>query len=584
MAGAGTRFGARKKMLGQVLKDMRVIHEGQVQEALQAQKKGGGQIGQILVRAGHITEAQLMLALGRQSGMEVVDLSDFEPQQDAVDKVDETIARPFQFVPVSFDGKVLTVAMADPMNKSALDDVRFTANCDVHGVVADSAQIVAAIDKAYGAGSNENVMASIIKEIETDGITGTKKRGQRVGSAGVTDLEDAEEMANSAPVRKLLNYILYQAIRDRAADIHLEPFEDELKIRYRVDGVLYELEAPPLHLATALISRVKVMSGLDISETRLPQDGRIDLSIGGRPVDLRVSTLPTMFGESCVLRVLDRSVVSLDLTQIGLRDNEVEKLKRLIDLPHGIILVTGPTGSGKTTTLYSALNDANDVAIKIITTEDPVEYDLDGIVQVQINEDIGVTYSACLRAILRQDPDKILVGEIRDRETAQIAVEASLTGHVVFSTLHTNDAPLAITRLVDIGVEPFLIAATLEAVVAQRLVRRICPDCRAEYEPGVDVLRELQLEQAQVEGKKFAYGKGCTTCNGTGYRGRVAIFEIMVVSDAIRHLIMDGAATSEVRTVSRQEGMRTLRESGLLAVFDGLTTVEEVLRETMTAL
>ncbi len=571
------RFGVRKKLLGQVLKEMRLLHEGQVQEALQVQKRDGGQIGQIFVRAGHITESQLMLALGRQSGLEMVDLSSFQPQKAAIEKVDEAIARPFQFVPLSFDGKTLTVAMADPMNKSALDDIRFTANCDVVGVVAESSQVAAALDKAYG--KEEQVMASILKEIE-QGVTASSAPVRRSG-AGVTDLADAEAMANSAPVRKLLNYILYQAIRDRASDIHLEPFEDEFKIRYRVDGVLYELEAPPLHLATALISRVKVMSGLDISETRIPQDGRIDLAIGGRPVDLRVSTLPTMFGESCVMRVLDRSVVSLDLYQIGLRDNEVARIKQLIDLPHGIILVTGPTGSGKTTTLYSALNHANDISMKIITTEDPVEYDLEGIVQVQINEEVGVTYSACLRSILRQDPDMILVGEIRDRDTAQIAIEASLTGHVVFSTLHTNDAPLAVTRLVDIGVEPFLIAATLEAVVAQRLVRRICPECRTLYEPSVEILRELDLGRDQVGDRKFAYGKGCKNCNGTGYRGRLAIFEIMVVSDTVKDLIMDRASNSVIRSTAREEGMQTLRESGLLAIFDGSTTVEEVLRETM---
>ncbi|MHC4940599.1 MAG: GspE/PulE family protein [Planctomycetota bacterium] len=576
------RFGVRKKMLGQILKEMKVIHEGQVQEALMAQKTEGGQIGQCLIRLGHITESQLMLALGKQSGMEVIDLEQVEPQADAIAKVDEAIARPFQFLPVLFDGSMLTVAMADPMNKSALDDIRFTANCEVKGVVADSEQIAKAIDKAYG--SEEQVMSTILKEIEEGGLTGGASTGARRSGAGVTDLEDMEEMANAAPVRKLLNYILYQAIRDRASDIHLEPFEDEFKIRYRVDGVLYELEAPPLHLATALISRVKVMSGLDISETRLPQDGRIDLAIGGRPVDLRVSTLPTMFGESCVMRVLDRSVVSLDLDQIGLREDEAQRIRDLIDLPHGIILVTGPTGSGKTTTLYSALNEANDVAIKIITTEDPVEYDLEGIVQVQINEEIGVTYAACLRSILRQDPDKILVGEIRDRETAQISVEASLTGHVVFSTLHTNDAPLAITRLVDIGVEPFLMAATLEAVVAQRLVRRVCPDCKEWYEPGVDVLRELQIDREQVGDRKFAYGKGCKSCNGTGYRGRTALFEIMMVSAGIRDLIMEKAPVSEIRTLARQEGMRTLRESGLMSIFDGATSVEEVLRETMVAI
>jgi type IV pilus assembly protein PilB len=575
------RFGVRKKMLGQILKEMKIVHEGQIQEALQIQKSDGGKIGEILVRREHITESQLMLALGTQSGLEVIDLTQFPPQAEAIEKVDEAIARPFQFLPVMFDGKTLTVAMADPMNKSALDDVRFTANCEVVGVVADSEQIAAAIDKAYGA--EEQVMSTILKEIEEGGLTGAKGAARRSGS-GVTDLEDVEEMANAAPVRKLLNYILYQAIRDRASDIHLEPFEDELKIRYRVDGVLYELEAPPLHLATALISRVKVMSGLDISETRLPQDGRIDLAIGGRPVDLRVSTLPTMFGESCVMRVLDRSVVSLDLDQIGLREDESKNIRRLIDLPHGIILVTGPTGSGKTTTLYSALNEANDVAVKIITTEDPVEYDLDGIVQVQIHEEVGATYSACLRAILRQDPDKILVGEIRDRETAQIAIEASLTGHIVFSTLHTNDAPLAITRLIDIGIEPFLIAATLESVVAQRLVRRICSDCKDWYEPGVEVLRELQVDKSQVGERKFAFGKGCKSCNGTGYRGRVAIFEIMMISENIRELVMNGSSNSELRTVARQEGMRTLRESGLLSIFEGKTTVEEVLRETMTTL
>jgi type IV pilus assembly protein PilB len=574
------RAGQRKKLLGQILKEMRALHEGQVQEALQVQKREGGQIGQILVKLGHITQAQLMLALGRQAGMEVVDLSSFEPQPEAVAKLDEAIARPFQFVPVSFDGTTLVVAMADPMNKTALDDVRFTANCEVKGVVADAAQIEAALAKAYG--KEEQVMASILKEIEEAALLPASKRpAAKRGGREVTDLEDAEAMANSAPVRKLLNYILYQAIRDRAADIHLEPFENEFKIRYRVDGVLYELEAPPLHLAPALTSRVKVMAGLDISETRIPQDGRIDLAIGGRPVDLRVSTLPTMFGESCVMRVLDRSVVSLDLTQIGLREDDLDKFKRLIDLPHGIILVTGPTGSGKTTTLYSALNYTNDVALKIITTEDPVEYDLEGIVQVQVNEEIGVTYAACLRSILRQDPDIILVGEIRDRETAQIAIEASLTGHVVFSTLHTNDAPLAITRLVDIGVEPYLIAATLEGVVGQRLVRRICTECKTFFEPSRDILRELELSPADTGGRPFAYGKGCPRCNGTGYRGRVAIFEIMTMTDSIRNLIMDRAPTSQVRTVAREEGMRTMRESGLLAIFDGITTVEEVLRETM---
>ncbi|NUN51500.1 MAG: type II/IV secretion system protein, partial [Planctomycetaceae bacterium] len=408
---------------------------------------------------------------------------------------------------------------------------------------------------------------------------------RRPGSDGPTDLDAAaSEAATSAPVIKLLNFILSSAIRDRASDIHLEPFENEFRVRYRVDGVLYELEPPPLHLATALIARVKVLSRLDIAEARLPQDGRIELTVEGRPVDLRVSTLPTLYGESCVLRVLDRSVVSLDLEQVGLRPDEVAVVRRMLKLPHGIILVTGPTGCGKTTTLYSALREANEVDTKIITTEDPVEYDIEGLIQVQVNEEIGVTYARCLRSILRHDPDMILVGEIRDRETAQIAIEASLTGHVVFSTVHTNDAPLAVTRMVDIGVESFLLAATLEGIVAQRLVRRVCSSCKTAYDPSDQILMELGLTAADAGGRKFMYGKGCDACHFTGYRGRVAIFEIMSITEPVRQLIMDAAPTQAIRDRARADGMRTLRESGLLAIYDGLTTVEEIMRETIETL
>jgi type IV pilus assembly protein PilB len=388
------------------------------------------------------------------------------------------------------------------------------------------------------------------------------------------------EAAHAAPVVKLLNLILAHAIRDQASDIHLEPFDKSFKVRYRVDGVLYEMKAPSRELASSLVSRIKVLSNLDISETRLPQDGRILTEIGGRQVDLRISTLPTMFGESCVIRVLDRSVVSLDLDNLGLRQRERRLLDDLLDLPNGIILVTGPTGSGKTTTLYSALNAANQEGVKIITTEDPVEYDLDGIIQIQINEEIDLTYARCLRSILRQDPDMILVGEIRDQETAQIAVEASLTGHVVFSTVHTNDAPAAITRMVDIGVERFLIAATLEAVVAQRLVRRICPDCREYYQPDEALLAELGLDPAKIGGKKFARGAGCEACHQLGFKGRMAIFEIMVMTEDLRQLVMDEVSTEQVRTVARRQGMQSLHDAGLLAIYDGLTTVDEVLRET----
>ncbi|HIG04602.1 MAG TPA: type II/IV secretion system protein, partial [Planctomycetes bacterium] len=373
------------------------------------------------------------------------------------------------------------------------------------------------------------------------------------------------------------------AIKDRASDIHLEPFEKEFKIRYRVDGVLYEMMPPPIQLARAVISRVKVMANLDIAETRLPQDGRIELNISGRPVDLRVSTLPTMYGESVVMRVLDRGQVSLDLENIGLRQKDLDLLRKLIIKPNGIILVTGPTGSGKTTTLYSCLNEANDPTTKIITTEDPVEYNIDGIVQIPINEEIGVTYAACLRAILRQDPDKILVGEIRDLETAQIAVEASLTGHIVFSTLHTNDAPSSMIRLVDLGIEAFLLTATVEAVVAQRLVRRVCLECKVEYEPTDEMLMELELTQSDVQGRTFFYGKGCRECNNSGYKGRVALFEIMQMTDRLRDVIMTGASTQEVQKLAREEGMKTLRDAGLIHIYDGVTTIEEVVKETIVS-
>ncbi len=568
------RYARTKKLLGQVLKEMKAVHEGMIQEAMSVQKKDGGQLGGILVKLGHITEAILMTALGRQAGFEMVDLSTVTFTPELIESVDPNTARIFGVVPVRKEPGKLTVAIANPQNITVLDDLRFLTGGEVVGVLASEAQVKEAVEKHYSGGGAE--LSTLVDEVAA------AVAPKHSGRGGSVDLADAEAMANSAPVIKLLQYILFQAIRDRASDVHLEPFDGDFKIRYRVDGVLYELEAPPAHLAPALISRVKVMAGLDIAETRMPQDGRIEIGIGGRSVDLRVSTLPTMFGESCVMRVLDRGVVSLDLTQIGLRANELDTLNRLIALPHGIVLVTGPTGSGKTTTLYSCLNSVNDVATKIITTEDPVEYELEGVVQIQVNEEIGVTYANCLRSILRQDPDVILVGEIRDIETSQIAVEASLTGHLVFSTLHTNDAPLAVTRLLDLGVEPFLVAATVEAILAQRLVRKVCVGCKVTYEPSDDVLAELELKRQEVGDNRFAYGRGCAACNGTGYKSRMAIFEIMIMSETLRQMVIDNASSDALREQARREGMRTLRQSGLLAIFDGMTSVEEVLRETIT--
>jgi type IV pilus assembly protein PilB len=371
------------------------------------------------------------------------------------------------------------------------------------------------------------------------------------------------------------------AIKDHASDIHFEPFEDEYKMRYRCDGVLYEMVPPPRHLAQAISSRIKVMSNLDIAERRLPQDGRIELNVGGNQVDMRVSVLPTMFGESVVIRVLDRTVVSLDLNKVGMESSTLEQFRALIHRPNGIVLVTGPTGAGKTTTLYSALNELNEITDKLITTEDPVEYDIDGIIQCPINHEIGLTFALALRSILRQDPDIILVGEIRDLETAQIAIQASLTGHMVFSTLHTNDAPSTITRMRDMGVEPFLLTATVEGILAQRLVRKICEDCRTEFEPSDEALMELNMRRNDVKGRKFYYGRGCDRCNNTGHKGRMGLFELVLMNDELRDMISVGASTDQMRVACKKQGMMTLREAGLRAIFAGKTTIEEVVRETV---
>ncbi|MEK7469184.1 MAG: ATPase, T2SS/T4P/T4SS family [Planctomycetota bacterium] len=566
-----------QKPLGQLLKEMELVTEGQIQEALALQREKGGALGSILVELGYVSEEEMLLALGAQVGMEVVNLDDMKIERGTLEKVSPTMAKVYKIIPVKFENNMLTVAMADPLNVSVLDDLRFMLNCDVQGAVSNEEAVTRAINHYYAGqtATVEDLLAKLGEDTAADAEV--IKEGQK----GMVDLSNVAQAANAAPVVKLLNLILLQAIKDQSSDIHFEPFETEFKVRYRVDGVLYEMMPPPLHLAIALISRIKVMSNLDISETRLPQDGRIMLAIGGKPVDLRVSTLPTMFGESVVMRVLDRSVVSLDIDNIGMREEDFKLIKLLLELPNGILIVTGPTGSGKTTTLYSCLNYINDVKWKTITTEDPVEYDLDGIVQVQINEEVGVTYGACLRAILRQDPDYILVGEIRDLETAQIAVEAALTGHLVFSTLHTNDAPSAITRLLDLGIESFLISACLEAIVAQRLVRRICVKCKSEFEPTEDMLLQLGLRPADVEGKRFMYGTGCNHCNNTGYKGRQAIFEIMLLTDRIKNLIMTHASTDEIRRTAREQGLKVLRESGLLAIYDGVTTIDEVVRETL---
>jgi len=569
----------KRQSVGQILKAQGIITEDQVQEALAVQRESGGAFGGVLKNLGYATDVQVTTALGVQAGMETVDLEAMDLAPDLIEKVSPSIATIYRVVPIRFEDNTLTLAMAAADNVKALDDLQFMLQCEVRGALADGEAVDRAIHKYY-AGQSESV-EDLLAEMESE--TSPLLQFDYGQQSTSIDLETLEDLAHSMPVVKLLNLILLQAIRDESSDIHFEPFEAEFRVRYRVDGVLYEMVPPPRHLALALTSRIKVMSNLNIAERRVPQDGRIQLNISGNPVDLRVSTLPTVFGESVVMRILDRSVVSLDLERIGLRPNDLRTLRRLIHRPHGIILVTGPTGSGKTTTLYSALNEANDVGIKIITTENPVEYDLPGIIQVEINENIGLTFAICLRSILRQDPDKVLVGEIRDLETAEIAIQASLTGHVVFSTLHTNDAPSAIIRLIEMGVEPHLIGATLEAIVAQRLVRTICPKCKEEYEPESDALDAIGLTPDRVRGKKFYYGRGCEHCNNTGYRGRSGVFEIMTLNDALRREINRQASTAVLRELARQQGMQTLREAGLLKIFDGETTIEEVLIATHTA-
>ncbi len=549
-----------RRLLGQILKAQGVVREGQVQEGLALQRKQGGLIGQCLVDLSHCTPANVARALADQAGLELVDLSKASPEKAALARVDATTAHTFGVLPLRFEGTTLVVAIADPLNTAVIEDLRFTTGTEVRAELGDAGLLRKLVAQHYG---EETSLKEAIAQ-----------------AAKAASGADVEAAAQSTPVVRLLYSILHRAIRDRASDVHFEVFDEQFRIRYRVDGTLYEIEAPPAHLALPLVARVKVMSDLDITETRMPQDGRIELSIDGRPVDLRVATLPGIAGEGCVLRVLDRSAVSLDLAALGLVPEEEAQLKRLCDLPHGIVLVTGPTGSGKTTTLYAMLSHANKPEVKIITTEDPVEYDIEGIVQVPIREEIDVTYARVLRTVLRQDPDKILIGEIRDSETASVAVEASLTGHLVFSTLHTNDAPSTVTRLIDMGVEPFLIAATLEAVVAQRLVRSVCADCRETYEPGEEVLLELGEDAQRVRGAKLAYGRGCDRCHHTGYRGRTGLFEILIVDEEIRRAISAHASSQEIRAAAVGAGMRSLRASGIEALLAGKTTVEEVLRET----
>ena len=566
------------KRLGLILTDLGLIDEDQLEEMLAEQDARGGELlGRVGVSLGFFSDEQLGEALAEQWNTVFVTLYDKQITHSLVEILSKTMAEMYRVVPLTLEGNQLTIATADPQKIQIADELRVFLGYEIHVVVATDAEIDKAIEQFYS--GEVDTVESIVEEMEEDQDLAEASKG--LLEEGPIDLTSAEAMADSAPVRKLLNLVLLMAIKENASDIHLEPFESEFKIRMKADGVLQEMVPPPKHLSFAITTRIKVMANLDIAERRMPQDGRIELSVSGHPVDLRVSVLPTLFGESVVMRVLDRGVVSLDLDKLGMDDDILRPFREIITRPNGIILVTGPTGSGKTTTLYSALSELNEPDDKIITTEDPIEYDIEGIVQVPIDSEIGVTFAAALRAILRQDPDRILVGEIRDVETAEIAIQAALTGHMVFSTLHTNDSPATVTRLRDMGVQPFLITATVEAILAQRLVRRICKDCKEEYVPDADTLTDLELTSDQVVGKTFFRGRGCDKCSGSGYKGRLGLYELLIMTDELRDLVVRNASTEEIRDLARKAGMVTLRDSGMVNMFEGHTTADEVIRETI---
>jgi type IV pilus assembly protein PilB len=551
--------------------DQGLLDRSQVEDVLLEATENGKPIAEAIVNQGIVDEHGFYQTIAEALGTELIDVASLEIPPEILRLIPTGLARLHGALPVGLADNAIKVALADPLDAQAVEDLRFALGRDIQVVIAPTAQIEERLRRHYG--EDTSSMEEILKQLGEVGQLMTLV-GEDVSGA------DIEAEANATPIIRFVDLILYQAIQDRASDIHFEPFQGEFKIRYRVDGALYEMVPPPRHLALPVISRVKVMANMNIAERRLPQDGRIKKNIAGRSIDLRVSTLPTQFGESVVLRVLDRATVNLDLESLGMPDYIRDYILEVIYRPNGIFIVTGPTGSGKTTTLYSCLRKINTLDSKLLTAEEPVEYDLEGIMQVPVNEAIGLSFARVLRTFLRQDPDRIMIGETRDLETGQIAIQASLTGHLVFTTLHTNDAPGAITRLIDMGIEPFLISSTLEAVLGQRLIRKICPQCRSTYEPKATVLEQLNLSSHDVGNRHFYYGKGCESCNDTGYKGRKGIYELLRITDPIRELINQSAPTVVLKEKAIELGMVTLRQDGIRSVFDGDTTVEEVLKYT----
>ena len=567
-------FEGEGAILSELLRERNLVGPDQFRELQEEHERTGKPLSQVIIDFGLVSEEQLLRAVAEHLNLEYLNLEDIDIDKAVLRIMPSSVARMYSAVPVAIAGNTVTVAVMDPYNPQLVGELSFILGKDVQLAVAPSKQIEATILRFFGEESES--LKDVLEDMESQ-LASAEVVETATKTGGTAALE---ELASQAPIVRFVNLILFQAIQDRASDIHFEPFEDEFKIRYRVDGALYEMAPPPKHLALPVISRIKVMSNLNIAERRLPQDGRIQLNIGGKQVDLRVSTLPTQYGESVVLRVLDRTVVNLSLESLGMPKDIFERTIEVIKVPNGIFIVTGPTGSGKTTTLYSCLKRINTIDMKLLTSEDPVEYDIEGIMQVPINEAIGLTFARALRAFLRQDPDIIMVGEMRDLETAQISIQASLTGHLVFTTLHTNDASGAVTRMIDMGVEPFLISSTLQVILAQRLVRTSCKKCRIAYEPTEAILSELALTKEDTQDRPFYYGKGCMECNETGYKGRKGLFELLVMSEPIRELINMRAPAGVLRARALELGMRTLRQDGIRSILDGETTVEEVLKYT----
>ncbi|MBI4654182.1 MAG: type IV-A pilus assembly ATPase PilB [Nitrospirae bacterium] len=561
--------------LGQSLVSNKIITEEQLKKAVDIQKKEGGSLDSILVKLGALSEEKLMEFLSKQFDVPAVDLTNYKIDTSLTRFIPRDVARKYKIFPIAKNGATLTVAMADPSNVYAVDDIKFLTGYNVEPVLASEAAIRTNIEQYYGKTDALQVAMDDLKKTESGLLSLVEDETEEK-----LDVDELMQAVEEVPIVKLVNLILSEAIMKGASDIHVEPYEKNFRVRYRMDGVLYDVMQPPLKVKAALSSRIKIMAELDIAERRLPQDGRIKLRIKDKEVDLRVSTLPTIFGEKIVMRILDKSSLVLDLTKLGFEPKQINAFNEAIYSPYGMVLVTGPTGSGKTTTLYSALSTINTIGVNIITAEDPVEYNLMGINQVQVKEEIGLTFASALRSFLRQDPDIIMVGEIRDFETAEIAVKAALTGHLVLSTLHTNDAPSTISRLLNMGIEPFLVSASVLLILAQRLCRKVCQKCKEKENIPVPALMNIGFTEDEAKMIECFRGKGCPACNNTGYKGRVALYEVMPIKDELKELILEGVSAGEVKKAAVRFGMKTLRMSGLTKLKEGITSVEEVIRVT----